>query len=267
VVELGPDQEDGGYFLVRYACEAESMVLTIRLGPLFDAMRSGHRMTAFVHVPGEERPRDSLLHGSSAVVEVPLSEEAVVAAPAPRSGPAIAWECIVLGVEHILFGIDHIVFLFGLVLLGGRLRDLAATITAFTLSHSVTLALTVLGVVAPQPTLIEPLIALSVAYVGIENFIVKDLKKRWRIAAGFGLIHGFGFAGAVGDKLPTDRLPLALGTFNLGVEAGQLMLLAVLVPILALLHKQGWFQKRGVQVLSGLVVAAGLFWFVERVFL
>ncbi|NUP05752.1 MAG: HupE/UreJ family protein [Polyangiaceae bacterium] len=267
VIQVAPSDAKGGLFGIRFGpCEGESPSIRIAVGSLFTATSFTHRQTGFVHVPGEEKPRDMILHGQDASVEVPVGGAAAPPPPPARGAWDVAKECFTLGVEHIWFGIDHVVFLVGLVLLGGRLRDLAATITAFTVSHSITLAATVLGIVAPSPSLIEPLIALSVAYVGVENFIVKDIAKRWRIAGIFGFIHGFGFAGAVGDKLPTERLPVALATFNLGVEAGQLVLLFAIVPVLTLLRKRDWFERRGVQVLSGAVVVAGLFWFIERVF-
>ena len=138
--------------------------------------------------------------------------------------------------------------------------------TAFTLAHSVTLALSVLGLVTPRLSVIEPLIALSVAYVGVENFLVKDPAKRWRVTLPFGLIHGFGFAGALGEVgLPKGDLPAALALFNLGVEAGQLAILAVLLPIVFWLAKRPAYTAWGVKIASGAIVLAGLYWFVERV--
>ena len=128
-----------------------------------------------------------------------------------------------LGVEHILTGADHLVFLLGLILVGGSLRSLVGVVTAFTLAHSITLALAALSIFAPSPRLVEPAIALSIAYVGVENLFVNDASKRWRITFPFGLIHGFGFAGALREiALPRAQLPIALVSFNLGVELGQL---------------------------------------------
>jgi len=264
ILAVGPDKTDG-LFGVRYGpCEGEASDIRIRIGVLLTTLPLGHTQAAFLHV-GSGEPQQSLVHGKEASVRVPLDPNADPGAP--EGSWQIAKKCIVLGVEHIWFGIDHVVFLIGMVLLGGRSRDFISMVTSFTLAHSVTLALTVLGVVAPSPTVIEPLIALSVAYVGVENFIVKDISRRWRVAALFGLIHGFGFASAVGDKLPRENLPLALGTFNLGVELGQLALLLVFVPLFVWLRKREWFRTRGVQVLSAAVIIAGLYWFVERVFL
>jgi hypothetical protein len=157
-------------------------------------------------------------------------------------------------------------FLFGLVLIGGRTRSLVALVTAFTVAHSISLALATLGVFSPSPVFIEPAIALSIAYVGVENFFVKNAEKRWRITFPFGLIHGFGFAGALREiALPHAQVPLALFAFNLGVEAGQLGVLALLLPILHFARKNAWFREKGVKVLSGAVIVAGLTWFVVRV--
>jgi hydrogenase/urease accessory protein HupE len=171
-----------------------------------------------------------------------------------------------MGIEHILTGYDHLVFILGLVLARARLRALLSVITAFTVAHSITLALAVLGVWAPSSRIVEPAIALSIAYVGVENFFVKDASKRWRITFPFGLIHGFGFAGALREiALPRSAVPAALVSFNLGVEAGQLAVLAVLLPLLFLLRGRTWFEPLGVRLVSGAVAVAGGIWFVARV--
>ncbi|HEX3343263.1 MAG TPA: HupE/UreJ family protein, partial [Polyangiaceae bacterium] len=170
-----------------------------------------------------------------------------------------------MGVEHILRGTDHLVFLLGLVVIGGKPRSVLVVVTAFTVAHSITLALAVLGVWAPSPRLVEPAIALSIAYVGVENFFVRDLSKRWRITFPFGMIHGFGFAGALREAaLSRAEIPGALVLFNLGVEAGQLAVLALLLPALFFLRKATWFRTRGVEIISAAIVVAGLTWFVAR---
>jgi hypothetical protein len=113
---------------------------------------------------------------------------------------------------------------------------------------------------------VEPLIALSVAYVGVENQFVKDAEKRWRITFPFGLIHGFGFAGALGEiQLPKADVPKALLGFNLGVEVGQLATLAIVLPLILAARKREWFAKRGVRIISWGIAALGLVWFVVRV--
>ncbi len=171
-----------------------------------------------------------------------------------------------MGIEHILTGYDHLVFLLGLVLARARVRSILAVVTAFTVAHSITLALASLGIWTPSPRIVEPAIALSIAYVGIENFFVKDASKRWRITFPFGLIHGFGFAGALQEvALPRAEVPGSLLSFNLGVEAGQLMALAVALPVVLALREESWFEERGVRLASGAVAVAGGVWFVSRV--
>lgn len=171
-----------------------------------------------------------------------------------------------LGVEHILTGYDHLVFLLGLVLVGGRWRTLLWVVTAFTIAHSITLGLAALSVWAPSPSVIEPAIALSIAYVGVENFFVKNAEKRWRITFPFGLVHGFGFAGALREvALPKADVPAALFLFNAGVELGQLAVLAVVLPALTVLRRRPCFAKHGVRVVSAAIVVAGLIWFVTRI--
>jgi hydrogenase/urease accessory protein HupE len=177
----------------------------------------------------------------------------------------VAWPLFRLGVQHILLGYDHLIFLLGLLLIGGRLRPLLVMVTAFTVAHSITLGLAALGVWAPSPRMVEPAIALSIAYVGVENWFVHDAARRWLITFPFGLIHGFGFAGALREiSLPSSELPLALAAFNLGVEGGQVAVLAVVLPAVLWLGRSRWFADRGVKAASAAIALAGLFWFALR---
>ena len=186
--------------------------------------------------------------------------------PATDALATVAWPLFSLGVEHILTGYDHLLFLLGLILVGGTLRQLLVVVTAFTVAHSITLALAALGVVAPSPAVVEPAIALSIAYVGVENWFVKDAARRWLLTFPFGLVHGFGFAGALAEiSLPRSELPLALVSFNLGVEAGQVAILALVLPLLLVLRRRPWFAPVGVRVLSSAIACAGVAWFVQRV--
>jgi hypothetical protein len=163
-------------------------------------------------------------------------------------------------------GYDHLIFLLGLILVGGRTRQLLLVITAFTVAHSITLGLAALQIWSPAARLVEPAIALSIAYVGVENWFVRDASRRWMITFPFGLIHGFGFAGALRQiALPHSEIPLALLSFNIGVEAGQLSVLAVVLPLILLLRRRPWFVNRGVKSLSAAVALAGLCWFVIRI--
>jgi HupE / UreJ protein len=178
-----------------------------------------------------------------------------------------------LGIEHIFTGYDHIAFLLGLLLLGGSFKELVQIVTAFTVAHSITLAIATLGVVNPTPRVVEPLIAASIVYVAAENLWAlrrgtraSALRHRWMLTFAFGLVHGFGFASVLRDlHLPRSGLAAALVTFNLGVEVGQVCIVAVAVPLLAGLRRTRWFEPTGVRVCSLAVGCLGLTWLVQRI--
>jgi hydrogenase/urease accessory protein HupE len=176
-----------------------------------------------------------------------------------------------LGIEHILTGPDHLLFVFGLVLLAGSFRRIAATVTAFTLGHSLTLALAVLGVVALPQAPIEMAIAASVFLLAVE--LARDpatpsfvRRQPWIMAALFGLLHGLGFAAALTDAgLPSTDVPLALFAFNVGIEAGQigfvasvLALRALVAPVLRRLP--AWSDRVPVYAMGSLAA----YWWIER---
>lgn len=173
------------------------------------------------------------------------------------------------GMEHILIGPDHLLFLVGLLLLGGSLRQLAIVVSAFTLAHSVTLSLAALNVLNPPARIIEPAIALSIVYVGADNLMVRDGRdvRAW-IAFGFGFIHGFGFANVLREMdLPRTALGWSLFSFNLGVEIGQLVVVAVVASAFAALRARSAAAGRRLAFVGSIaVIAAGTFWFVQRVF-
>ena len=254
-------EEDGLSVRLNYLCPTPPASVHMRFDVL-DVLAFGHR-----HIARAES-------GSTMVEEVFFGTHrewdlqpaaTTTAAPRPASSKGLG-AFFLLGIEHILLGYDHLVFLLGLVLVGGRWRSILLVITAFTLAHSITLGLAVLGVWAPSPRIVEPLIALSVAYVGVENQFVKDADNRWRITFPFGLIHGFGFAGALGEiQLPKADVPKALLGFNLGVEAGQLAILAVVLPLIVLARDRKWLEDRGIRRLSWAIAVLGLVWFVLRI--
>jgi hydrogenase/urease accessory protein HupE len=172
-----------------------------------------------------------------------------------------------LGFEHILSGYDHLAFLLGLMLVRASLRANLLAVTSFTLAHSLSLGLSMFGVLAPPSSWVETAIALSVAYVGVENFFVRDGSKRFRISFVFGFVHGFGFAGALHDiGVPPDRAPAALALFNLGLELGQLAVLALLLPLLAGLRRGPKSWPVAARVLNGSLLLLGLFWASQRTF-
>jgi len=251
-------EEDGLRVRAEFHCEAVPGTLRFDF-PVLDELALGHRHIASAEIGGKNL--DAVLSRKSRSFDVVVGGRGT---SAPRRLSAL--DMIRLGIEHILTGYDHLVFLFGLVLVGGKWRSLLLVITAFTLGHSVTLGVAALGIYTPSPRIIEPAIALSIAYVGIENYFVADAAKRWRITLPFGLIHGFGFAGALREvALPKADIPLALVSFNVGVEIGQLAIMAVVLPVVLYARKQEWFKNAGVKTLSAAITVAGVVWFVTRV--
>ena len=182
---------------------------------------------------------------------------------------AVIGKFVPQGVHHIMIGPDHVLFLIGLLLLGGSIRQLLVVVTAFTLAHSITLSAAVLNLFNPPPHLVEPAIALSIVCVGADNLLVGEGRdmRAW-IALGFGLIHGFGFASVLrAMELPTRDVAWSLLSFNVGVELGQLAIVVVAAWLLAALR--GWSEVAGQRLAvvgSVVVILAGTFWFVERVF-
>jgi hydrogenase/urease accessory protein HupE len=264
----GLTEQDGLTIDGRFDCATSDKTFDVDV-TLLDDLAHGHRHVARAV---SATTHDEVLYKGHATFSIaPSAAAAAPASAAPASAAhdgaaSAAWAFFKMGIEHILTGYDHLVFLFGLVLLRARLKELLAVVTAFTIAHSITLAIAVLGVFSPSPKFVEPAIALSIAYVGIENFFVKDGSKRWRITFPFGLIHGFGFAGALQEiNLPSTQVPAALVSFNLGVEAGQLFAMSLVLPMVMLIRQKDWFEPRGVRVLSGAVALAGGVWFVIRV--
>jgi hypothetical protein len=175
-------------------------------------------------------------------------------------------EFVKLGIEHIFLGYDHILFLVALIVIGGRLANLVKIVSAFTVAHSITLILAALQVAILPPRMIESGIALSIVYVAGENFLIRQADHRWILTFIFGLVHGFGFANVLRDLgLPTKGLVPSLLAFNVGVEIGQLCIVAVLFPITLWIAKQK-FQHQMVFGLSSVILLLGLVWFLERAF-
>jgi len=173
------------------------------------------------------------------------------------------------GIHHILIGPDHILFLIGLLLLGGGWKALLKIVTAFTIGHSITLSLAALNIVTPPPNIIEPAIALSIVFVGADNLVRGGGRDvRALIALTFGLVHGFGFANVLREfGLPREALGWSLFSFNVGVEIGQLFIVLLVATALALLRRRSELVGSRVAFAGSLVVvAAGTYWFVQRVF-
>jgi hypothetical protein len=198
---------------------------------------------------------------------------ALVAAPALAHPPVVervlpaVGEYFGLGVTHILSGVDHLLFLTALVLGAGRVRDVLYTISAFTLAHSITLALGVLGLVHPNPLAVEVLIALSIAYVAFENLLGRGGKARFAVTLAFGLVHGLGFASALREVgVSQQRMLPSLLLFNVGVEAGQLGVLMIILPAVRWLQRGGAGRASALRGCSAALVAVGLLWAGQRLF-
>ena len=175
------------------------------------------------------------------------------------------------GVHHILIGPDHLLFLFGLLLMGGGWRKLLGIVTAFTVGHSITLALAALGHVTPPAAIVEPLIALSIVIVGVDALLQRRQQGRdlrvW-MAALFGLIHGFGFANVLAEfGLPQEALGWSLFSFNVGVELGQVAVVLVAAFLLGIVGRISPGLRQGITVAGAVaIIGAGLYWFAERTF-
>tara|TARA_B110000305_G_scaffold120621_1_gene135360 strand:+ start:657 stop:1829 length:1173 start_codon:yes stop_codon:yes gene_type:complete len=221
------------------------------------------------HFYYDQTPQEKTSHWLTDGVMSPPFE--LNAAYTPKPFTQVATEYTVLGFEHIVpKGIDHILFVLGLFLLSVKLRPLLLQVTAFTLAHSITLGLTIYGVISLSPSVVEPLIALSIVAVGIENMFVKTVKiRRVVVVFLFGLLHGMGFAGVLSQLgLPESDFATALVFFNIGVEAGQLFVIAVaFLCVFWLLKKQQLYRQWVVIPVSALISLIGLYWTYERLFL
>ncbi len=256
--EVGPDNEGNMfanlYFVADYIEPLEDLQMQIDWPETFG---DDHKNLAKILLPGQ-----------------PMVQ-AIFTAETPNQQFAVAesktlveqfYEFLVLGVEHIFLGYDHIMFLLALIVVGGRLVNLVKIVSAFTVAHSITLCLAALEIVNLPDQWVEAGIALSIAYVAAENFWLKRTDSRWVLTFVFGLIHGFGFANVLRDLgLPTRGLVASLLSFNVGVELGQIAIVAVFFPWIVYLNRQT-YQRTVVLAVSVFVGLFGLGWFVERVF-
>jgi hypothetical protein len=244
--------------VVLYACAAPIRHLSIRDG--IDAvLGADHHTIADIQWPGGAK--QVVFEKEHRLVSIAITGNA---APERRAaGTFVSY--LGLGVEHILLGFDHLLFVVALILPGGRLLSLVAIVTAFTVAHSITLALSVLGLVTLPTQIVEPVIALSIAYVAFENLTMKSVvSRRWAVSFLFGLVHGFGFAGALAEVgLPASGLAAALVGFNLGVEAGQALIIGVLLPLIVWLQRFPW-EPRLTKLSSIAIMAVGLVLLAER---
>lgn len=198
----------------------------------------------------------------------------VTLSTAPPSLCSTMQRYLVAGIEHIFLGYDHIAFLIAIVLWARRLMPVIKIVTAFTIAHSLTLSLAALNVLVVPSRIVEPAIAASIVFVAVENFFSRDVDRRWRVAFLFGLIHGLGFAGALREiDLPPDAIVPALAAFNVGVEIGQIAIVALMLPVLGLLDRLTAVGReepvraaRLVYTMSTVIGVLGSYWLLTRVF-
>lgn len=239
-----------------YRCPAPPERLRIAYR-LFFAVDPGHRAIGTVAQEGDVQ--QYVLDRNAADIEVTVGS--------PLAGFAGFGRLVLLGAEHILAGLDHVLFVVALLLGGGSFWALVRTVTAFTVAHSVTLSLAWFGVLDLPTRPVEIAIAASVAYVAIENMLGRGMGHRWAVAFAFGLVHGLGFFGVLSelDLGPAGTATTLLG-FNLGVELGQLMIVALVYPLVRWSARSLWYRPAAVTA-SGAILAVALLWIAERAFL
>ncbi|HEX5745750.1 MAG TPA: HupE/UreJ family protein [Archangium sp.] len=182
-----------------------------------------------------------------------------------RASGLLDW--VGLGLVHIFGGIDHLAFLLALLLVGGSFRRVLLLVTAFTLAHSLTLGATALGFILlddARTRWVEAAIAVSIIWVALENLVLREHRHRALLTFLFGLVHGFGFASVLGSYGLGDSVVAGLFGFNLGVELGQAVIVAVLLPLVRIVERRPVWHHRTVRALSLLILAAGGYWLMER---
>jgi hydrogenase/urease accessory protein HupE len=249
---------------IRFETTAPPRTVTARV-QFFSGVTSQHR--ALIRVSGSNLSREHVVLGPS---------ELVLASPVAKASRwAEVSDFLRWGTFHIFIGYDHIAFLVGLLLATTRLSELVKVVTSFTLAHSATILLSALDVVRVPSRLTEAMIACSIVYIAVENLWrgAKGFRHRWLLAFGFGLVHGLGFATELRVRLAalSHHIVVPVVSFNLGVELGQLALVALLFPLLDWVRSRGpmsdprLFESRLLRMGSMPVLGLGLFWLVQRV--
>lgn len=182
----------------------------------------------------------------------------------------VIWFYLKMGVQHIIpYGLDHILFVVGLCLLSTNMKTILWQATAFTVAHSITLAMSMKGLIIVPSAIVEPIISLSILFVAVENILLSELKP-WRILIVFlfGLIHGMGFASALNEiGLPRNKFVTSILSFNAGVEIGQiLVILAVFFLIIRPFGRKSYYKARIAYPVSAVIALVAAYWTVERLF-
>lgn len=251
---------DAFWLLVAFECEMPWAGVEIENRVLSD-VKGGYRHLAKVQID-DEMPSTSILGTTQTSVTLELGETSTGVWDT-------VWSYFVDGVAHIILGPDHVIFVVLIILMTVRVRRLVLVITSFTIAHSITLGISALNIFSLDPGIVEPVIALSILYMALETGLREEQPRYlFLMTFVFGLVHGFGFSYVLRDEvgLPTEALVPALASFNVGVEAGQLAIVALIFPLRLWLHEKP-FERRVLQVVSALAGLIAVGWFVQRVFL
>jgi hydrogenase/urease accessory protein HupE len=252
------DAQNNAHLLFHYQPTATSLKMQLSF---LNKLADGHKQVVTIKDSAGKNLSEKMLTQQDNVIELNL---------ASSESSSIFKDFFVLGVEHILTGYDHLLFLFALLIVTHRFWSAFGIITFFTIAHSITLAIAGMNLLTISSTIVEPLIAASIVYVGVENLIVKEPKGRKYLTFAFGLIHGFGFAAVLQEMNITSiesGILVPLFSFNLGVESGQLIVTSFALPIIWWLHTKALIEKYFVPVCSTIVCLAGGFWLIERTIL
>lgn len=258
------DSAQNAAFYLRFAPVGSAAHLHIQSG-IIDRLPFGHRQLISVQTIAGQNLGEHLLSAKENALDVDLAN----AMPAMSSSGGRFAEFFLLGVRHILTGYDHILFLAGILIVCAGFGATLRIITCFTIAHSITLALATFDVVAVPSRIVEPIIAASIVYVGIENLWTRGI-LRWREALtfAFGLVHGLGFASVLremGIGTSSASVAVPLFSFNFGVEAGQLLVAACVLPLIWKLKSVEQFSRIAVPAVSAVIACAGSYWFFERI--
>ena len=260
-IDKAPPEASGNWIVhLLYRCPQEVKDLTLT-STLFLDLDESH--TQFARLAPPEDPakalREAVLTASNKTFHIPD----IHTGGSASSDRALSF--FKLGIEHLLTGYDHILFLLT-VIIAMNLLDTIKAVTAFTVAHSLTMALAFLHLISLPSSIVEPLIAITIIYVSVENLLTQNVKKRWLLTGLFGLVHGLGFVGALkAITVSRDELLLSLFSFNVGIETGQLLIIAMSIPALRFLRSRAWDQRfcRG---FSRVAAALGSVWLIQRVF-
>jgi hypothetical protein len=258
---IAPQASGNRIIHLEYICPREITDLTINSTTFLDI---DEKHIQFIKLAPPDNPRNVLQEGM-----LTLKRPVFHIADVKTGGSVLlyrAYRFFILGMEHILSGYDHILFILSAILVVSAFLETLKLVTAFTVAHSITLALAFLGIVSLSASIVEPLIALTIAVVAFENVFMENFKRRWMLIFGFGLVHGLGFVGVLKEITVTKQeLLTSLFSFNVGIEAGQILIVTTGLLFMYFLHKASWAPVF-VRWSSISIGVLGLIWFFERIY-